>query len=79
MIPVGANGQPALAGYMHASDAVYRAHAIQVLTITPSGLSRVVSFNDPGLFATFGLPEYVSAVGSTRPSPHAPTRNSPSR
>jgi hypothetical protein len=28
-----------------------------VLTVTPSGLSRVVSFNDPGLFAAFGLPE----------------------
>jgi RNA polymerase sigma-70 factor (ECF subfamily) len=47
----------AFAAYMRENDGVYRAHAVQVLTVTPSGLSRVVSFNDPGLFAAFGLPE----------------------
>jgi RNA polymerase sigma-70 factor (ECF subfamily) len=57
MIPVAANGQPAFAAYLRENDGVYRAHAVQVLTVTPSGLSRVVSFNDPGLFAAFGLPE----------------------
>jgi len=57
MIPATANGQPAFAAYLRGNDGVYRAHAVQVLTITPSGVSRVVSFNDPGLFATFGLPE----------------------
>ncbi len=46
--------QPAFAAYLRGNDGVYRAHAVQVLTITPSGVSRVVSFNDPGLFATFG-------------------------
>jgi RNA polymerase sigma-70 factor (ECF subfamily) len=57
MIPAAANGQPAFAAYLRGNDGVYRAHAVQVLTITRSGLSRVVSFNDPALFATFGLPE----------------------
>jgi hypothetical protein len=34
----------------------------RVLIITRSGVSRVVSFNDSGLFATFGLPESLSAI-----------------
>ena len=29
--------------------------AIQVLTVSPSKLARIVSFNDPRLFAMFGL------------------------
>ncbi len=61
MIPAAANGQPAFAAYMRGNDGVHRAHAIQVLTITRSGLSRVVSFNDAALFATFGLPESIHA------------------
>ena len=62
LIPAAANGQPAFAAYMRENDGVHRAHAVQVLTITSSGLSRVVSFNDPALFATFGLPESVPAI-----------------
>ena len=62
MIPAAANGQPAFAAYWRGNDGVHRAHAIQVLTITPSGLSHVVSFNDSGLFAIFGLPESVPAI-----------------
>ena len=56
MVPVAANGQPAFAAYLRGNDGAYRAHAVQVLTVTPSGVSRLVSFNDPGLFAAFGLP-----------------------
>jgi RNA polymerase sigma-70 factor (ECF subfamily) len=61
MIPAAANGQPAFAAYMRENDGVHHAHAIMVLTLTPSGLSRVVSFNDPALFATFALPESLPA------------------
>ena len=57
MIPTAANGQPALAAYMRDHDGVHRAHAIQVLTIAAARIARVASFNDPGLFATFGLPQ----------------------
>ena len=64
MIPAAANGQPAFAAYQRGSDGIYRAHAIQVLTITRSGLSRVVSFNDSGLFAAFGLPDSLPAICS---------------
>jgi RNA polymerase sigma-70 factor, ECF subfamily len=56
MIPVAANGQPALAAYARHQDGVYRAHAICVLSIAASRIARVTFFNDPSLFATFGLP-----------------------
>ena len=57
MMPIAANGQPALAAYQRDQAGVYRAHAIQVLTPSGSGLARIVSFNDPRLFEVFGLPE----------------------
>ena len=63
-IPAAANGQPAFAAYLRGNDGVYHAHAVQVLTVTRSGLSRVVSFIDSGLFATFGLPESVPTIPS---------------
>jgi RNA polymerase sigma-70 factor, ECF subfamily len=56
MIPTAANGGPALAAYLRGGDGVHRAHGIQVLTLTAAGVSRVVSFNDPGLAGRFGLP-----------------------
>ena len=62
MVPAAANGQPAFAAYLRGDDGIDRAHAVQVLTVTRSGLARIVSFNDPSLFAPFGLPRAVSAV-----------------
>jgi len=57
MVPTAANGQPALAAYLRDPAGVYRAHAIQVLTVSGAGLARIVSFNDPPLFEVFGLPD----------------------
>ena len=54
--PLRANGQPAFAAYMLNDDDLYEAHAIQVLTVAGGTISRIVSFNDGGLFAAFGLP-----------------------
>ena len=67
MIPVAANGQPAVAAYMRGHDGGYCAHAICVLTIAASRVTRVTSFNDPGLFATFGLPQAVAAAAAPVP------------
>jgi RNA polymerase sigma-70 factor (ECF subfamily) len=64
MIPVAANGQPALAAYIRDHDGGYRAYAICVLTIAASHVARVTSFNDPGLFATFGLPQAAPAAAA---------------
>ena len=62
MIPVAANGQPALAAYMRDHDGEYRAHTISVLSIAESRIARVTSFNDPGLFTVFSLPQTVPAT-----------------
>jgi RNA polymerase sigma-70 factor (ECF subfamily) len=67
MIPVAANGQPALAAYIRGHDGGYRAHSICVLTIAASRVTRVTSFNDPGLFADFGLPQTVPAAAGPVP------------
>jgi RNA polymerase sigma-70 factor, ECF subfamily len=56
MLPAAANGQPALAGYRRGPDGVYRANAIEVLTISASRVTHVVAFLDPPLFPAFGLP-----------------------
>ena len=52
----GANGQPAFAAYRRGGDGGYHAHAIVVLEVRGTALTRIVSFLDPGLFAVFGLP-----------------------
>jgi RNA polymerase sigma-70 factor (ECF subfamily) len=62
MFPTAANGQPALAAYQRGRDGAHHAHAIQVFTITGSGVARIVSFNDPGLFTIFGLPQVLPAA-----------------
>jgi RNA polymerase sigma-70 factor (ECF subfamily) len=62
MIPVAANGQPAFAAYLRGHDSGYLAHSICVLTIAASRVARVTAFNDPGLFAAFGLPQTVPAA-----------------
>jgi RNA polymerase sigma-70 factor (ECF subfamily) len=67
MIPTAANGQHALAAYLRDHDGVYRAHSICVLTIAASRVARVTSFNDPGLFPAFGLPQAVPAAAALVP------------
>jgi RNA polymerase sigma-70 factor, ECF subfamily len=62
MIRTAANGQPTFAAYLREHDGLYRAHSICVLTIAASRVARVTSFNDPGLFATFGLPQTAAAA-----------------
>lgn len=65
MVPARANGQPAFGQYLRdASDGVYRPFALQVLTLTPAGISHVGTFFDLRLFDTFGLPQ-------TQPGPPA--------
>jgi RNA polymerase sigma-70 factor (ECF subfamily) len=76
LIPTSANGDAAAACYLRDSDGVYRAHGIQVLTLTGAGVAHVVSFNDPGLLAVFGLPPVLSAAAAlpfaTSASPAGP-------
>jgi RNA polymerase sigma-70 factor, ECF subfamily len=62
MVPSAANGQPAAAAYLRGSDHSYRAYAIVVLTVTRTGIARLVVFADPGLFTRFGLPQVQPAT-----------------
>jgi RNA polymerase sigma-70 factor (ECF subfamily) len=55
MVPVASNGQPAFAVYQRGEDGGYHADAVTVPTVTASGIARIVTFRDPGLFALFGL------------------------
>jgi RNA polymerase sigma-70 factor (ECF subfamily) len=59
MVPVSANGQPALALYMLGEDGRHHAFQIQVPTLTEQGVSHVVAFFEVSLFARFGLPEIL--------------------
>ncbi len=61
LVPVTANGQPAFAVYARDPDGTFLAHAIQVLTVTDTGIARIVAFADPRLFGPFGLPPRLPA------------------
>jgi RNA polymerase sigma-70 factor (ECF subfamily) len=64
-VPVIANGQPAFAVYQREPGGAYLAHAVLVLTVTGTGIARIVAFQDPGLFGLFGLPqEYRAGPGT---------------
>jgi RNA polymerase sigma-70 factor (ECF subfamily) len=63
MVRVAANGQPGFAAYLRDRDGRYRAHAIQVLTVDATSIARVVSFNQPELFAIFRLPPVLPPAG----------------
>jgi RNA polymerase sigma-70 factor (ECF subfamily) len=65
-----ANGQPALATYTPAADGRYDAHTLQMLTLTDSGVARIVSFHDVSLFEPCGLPPRIDGTGR-RPSKSA--------
>ena len=60
-VPVTANGQPAFAVYQREPGGGYHAHAVLVLTVTRTGIARIVSFQNPGLFGSFGLPQEYRA------------------
>jgi RNA polymerase sigma-70 factor (ECF subfamily) len=64
MVPTRANGQPAAAAYRRGADGAYEAYAIVVLTVTVTGIARVVVFGDPGLFPAFGMPSVHPAASS---------------
>jgi RNA polymerase sigma-70 factor (ECF subfamily) len=57
MLVIDANGQPAAAAYRRGEDGSLHAFGIAVLTVTATGISRIVVFEDPGLVTLFGLPQ----------------------
>ncbi|WP_345414548.1 sigma-70 family RNA polymerase sigma factor [Actinomycetospora chlora] len=60
---VAANGQSGFAAYRRVGDA-YELHTLQVFTVTDRGISRNSVFQDPEIFAAFGLPAGLDAHGA---------------
>jgi RNA polymerase sigma-70 factor, ECF subfamily len=65
LVPVTANGQAAFAVYRRDEHGAYQAHALQVLTLTATGIARIVAFADASRLSSFGLPSEYPA-GSAR-------------
>ena len=61
LFPTAANGQPAFAAYLQETDGVYRAHAIQVVSVRDGLVSHILSFNDGRLLRPFGFPAELAA------------------
>jgi RNA polymerase sigma-70 factor, ECF subfamily len=62
MVPVSANGQPAVAAYyrdQQAPDGGYRLHTLQVFTVAAGAVARTVVFQDPRVFESFELPGVI--------------------
>jgi RNA polymerase sigma-70 factor (ECF subfamily) len=57
LVPLGANGQPAFAGYQgEAAGDRFRLAGINVLAIRTGRIAWIASFLDPDLHRQFGLP-----------------------
>ena len=52
-----ANGEPALAMYLRGEDGVFEPFTLQAFAVREGRFTHVVSFFDPRLFGTFGLPD----------------------
>jgi RNA polymerase sigma-70 factor (ECF subfamily) len=63
LVPVRANEQAAFAVYQREPGGAYRAHAMLVPTLTSTGIARIVSFRNAGLFGSFGMPQEYDAAG----------------
>lgn len=57
LVRTEANGQPAVAVYQADRHGRHRAHALHVLTVTGSGISRIVAFLGAEPVTAFGMPE----------------------
>ncbi|MFD0204930.1 MULTISPECIES: nuclear transport factor 2 family protein [Saccharothrix] len=53
---VSYQGMPAFATYLRAEDGTEHAYSVEALKVTKSGISRIVSHQNPALFDELGLP-----------------------
>jgi RNA polymerase sigma-70 factor, ECF subfamily len=57
LVPTAANRQPAFAAYSRSkTDPQWRAHSIQLLSLSDDAIAALTSFKDSRHFAAFGLP-----------------------
>ncbi len=62
-----ANGQPALAAYAPERGGGHLLHTLQVFTVSGSRVARNVTFADPQVCASFGLPQRISSADLRQP------------
>jgi RNA polymerase sigma-70 factor, ECF subfamily len=63
LLPVRANGSPALAAYApDPATGGVRAHSLNVFTVTGGRIRRCVTFADPAVFDLFTLPRHESSA-----------------
>ena len=55
VIAGGANGNPAIAGYLRDEQGRYQPYGVVVLEVVGDRISRIVSFGDPRLLPFFGF------------------------
>ena len=78
LLPTGANGQPAVAGYLWDEDTTtFRPETIIVLTLRAARIEEITAFRSPELFPRFALPEHLpndtaatTALAPTQASHH---------
>lgn len=58
--PVSGNGQPGFAAYRRVGGG-YELHTLQLFTVTADGISRNSVFQEPEVFASFGLAAKIPA------------------
>jgi RNA polymerase sigma-70 factor (ECF subfamily) len=68
LVPVMANGERAFAVYQRDPGGAYHAHAMLVPMVTPTGIARIIAFQDTGLFGSFGLPQEFRAGSELAPA-----------
>ncbi|MGK8509592.1 RNA polymerase subunit sigma-70 [Nocardia asiatica] len=59
LVPTVANAQPAFGVYLHGHGGVHHPHALQLLTLSELGITRIDMFHDPTLFPLFDLPDLI--------------------
>ena len=63
VLPIGASGQPAVAGYLwDEQTTAFRPETIIVLTLDAARIEEITAFRSPELFPRFGLPEQLPAA-----------------
>jgi RNA polymerase sigma-70 factor (ECF subfamily) len=63
VLATGANGQPAVAGYLwDEQTAAFRPETIIVLTLRGPRVAEITAFRSPELFPLFGLPEQLESA-----------------
>ena len=63
LLPVRANGSPALAAYAPDAEEL-RAHSLQVFEVSDGLIRYCVTFADPSVFSLFDLPSAIPPAGS---------------